>query len=145
MNQILILFVYTNKLGKHSSTLTHTHTHAVSQGYARMSSEIGSEHCMDWGASGLGGVFSVDWICKESLPFQFTHQLLNPWNDNKKVQISRDGQVGDGQDRYTDHRWTWCRNIISLTTKSIFFKAELNTTTHLEHVDQEGNNRFSNN
>ncbi|XP_026778235.2 3'-5' RNA helicase YTHDC2 isoform X2 [Pangasianodon hypophthalmus] len=62
------------------------------QGYARMSSEIGSERCKDWGATGLGGVFSVEWIRKESLPFQVTHQLLNPWNDNKKVQISRDGQ-----------------------------------------------------
>ncbi|XP_036436605.1 3'-5' RNA helicase YTHDC2 [Colossoma macropomum] len=62
------------------------------QGYARMSSEIGSERCQDWGSSGLGGVFRVEWIRKESLPFQFTHQLLNPWNDNKKVQISRDGQ-----------------------------------------------------
>lgn len=63
-----------------------------------MSSEISSERCKDWGATGLGGVFSVEWICKESLPFQVTHQLLNPWNDNKKVQISRDGQVGPVQD-----------------------------------------------
>ncbi|XP_060769254.1 3'-5' RNA helicase YTHDC2 isoform X2 [Neoarius graeffei] len=62
------------------------------QGYARMSSEIGSERCKDWGAAGLGGVFSVEWIRKESLPFQVTHQVLNPWNENKKVQISRDGQ-----------------------------------------------------
>ncbi|XP_058239188.1 3'-5' RNA helicase YTHDC2 [Hemibagrus wyckioides] len=62
------------------------------QGYARMCSEIGSERCKDWGAAGLGGVFSVEWIHKESISFQFTHQLLNPWNDNKKVQISRDGQ-----------------------------------------------------
>uniref|UniRef100_A0AAR2LMR3 RNA helicase n=1 Tax=Pygocentrus nattereri TaxID=42514 RepID=A0AAR2LMR3_PYGNA len=63
------------------------------QGYARMSSEISSERCQDWGSSGLGGVFRVEWIHKESLPFQFTYQLLNPWNENKKVQISRDGQV----------------------------------------------------
>lgn len=63
-----------------------------------MSSEIGSEHCKDWGATGLGGVFSVEWIRKEILPFQVTHQLLNPWNDNKKVQISRDGQVGHDHD-----------------------------------------------
>uniref|UniRef100_W5KNU3 RNA helicase n=1 Tax=Astyanax mexicanus TaxID=7994 RepID=W5KNU3_ASTMX len=62
------------------------------QGYARMSSEIGLERCQDWGSSGLGGVFRVEWIHKESLPFQFTHQVFNPWNDNKKVQISRDGQ-----------------------------------------------------
>ncbi|XP_064165023.1 3'-5' RNA helicase YTHDC2 [Anguilla rostrata] len=62
------------------------------QGYARMCSDIGPEQCQDWGFTGLGGVFRVDWIHKESLPFQFTHQLCNPWNDNKKVQISRDGQ-----------------------------------------------------
>ncbi|XP_062409624.1 3'-5' RNA helicase YTHDC2 [Sardina pilchardus] len=62
------------------------------QGYARMVSEIGQERCQDWGSSGLGGVFSVEWIRKDSLPFQCTYQLLNPWNDNKKVQISRDGQ-----------------------------------------------------
>ncbi|CAB1332793.1 unnamed protein product, partial [Coregonus sp. 'balchen'] len=62
------------------------------QGYARMTSVIGQERCQDWGSSGLGGVFSVEWTRKESLPFQCAHQLLNPWNDNKKVQISRDGQ-----------------------------------------------------
>nr|XP_033784979.1 3'-5' RNA helicase YTHDC2 isoform X2 [Geotrypetes seraphini] len=62
------------------------------QGFARMSSEIGREKSQDWGSTGLGGVFKVEWIRKESLPFQYAHHLLNPWNDNKKVQISRDGQ-----------------------------------------------------
>ncbi|KAM6230632.1 3'-5' RNA helicase YTHDC2 [Porphyrio hochstetteri] len=62
------------------------------QGFARMASEIGCEKSQDWGSAGLGGVFKVDWIRKESLPFQFAQHLLNPWNDNKKVQISRDGQ-----------------------------------------------------
>ena len=28
-----------------------------------------------------------------NLPFQSTHHLENPWNENKRVQISRDGQV----------------------------------------------------
>uniref|UniRef100_A0A4W4GI73 RNA helicase n=1 Tax=Electrophorus electricus TaxID=8005 RepID=A0A4W4GI73_ELEEL len=64
------------------------------QGYARMSSEISPEQCLDWGSSGLGGVFNVEWIRKDNLPFPLTHQVLNPWNDNKRVQISRDGQVG---------------------------------------------------
>uniref|UniRef100_A0A4W6F8V8 RNA helicase n=1 Tax=Lates calcarifer TaxID=8187 RepID=A0A4W6F8V8_LATCA len=63
------------------------------QGYARMTSVISQESCQDWGFMGLGGVFSVEWIHKESLPFQMTQHILNPWNDNKKVQISRDGQV----------------------------------------------------
>lgn len=42
---------------------------------------------------GLGGVFSVEWIHKESLPFHCTQHILNPWNESKRVQISRDGQV----------------------------------------------------
>ncbi|XP_038589485.1 3'-5' RNA helicase YTHDC2 isoform X1 [Micropterus salmoides] len=62
------------------------------QGYARMTSVNSRESCQDWGFMGLGGVFSVEWIHKESLPFQCTQHILNPWNDNKKVQISRDGQ-----------------------------------------------------
>ncbi|XP_075935608.1 3'-5' RNA helicase YTHDC2 isoform X1 [Anarhichas minor] len=62
------------------------------QGYARMTSVISQESCQDWGFMGLGGVFSVEWIHKESLPFQCSQHILNPWNDNKKVQISRDGQ-----------------------------------------------------
>ncbi|OCU02238.1 3'-5' RNA helicase YTHDC2 [Xenopus laevis] len=62
------------------------------QGFARMTSEIGREKSQDWGSTSLGGVFKVEWIRKESLPFQHAHHLLNPWNDNKKVQISRDGQ-----------------------------------------------------
>ncbi|XP_072310125.1 3'-5' RNA helicase YTHDC2 isoform X2 [Eucyclogobius newberryi] len=62
------------------------------QGYARMTSAINKESCQDWGLMGLGGVFSVEWIHKESLPFQSTQHILNLWNDNKKVQISRDGQ-----------------------------------------------------
>ncbi|XP_054041564.1 3'-5' RNA helicase YTHDC2 isoform X2 [Rissa tridactyla] len=70
------------------------------QGFARMASEIGCEKSQDWGSAGFGGVFKVEWIRKESIPFHFAHHLLNPWNDNKKVQISRDGQelepqVGD--------------------------------------------------
>ncbi|KFW78898.1 putative ATP-dependent RNA helicase YTHDC2, partial [Manacus vitellinus] len=62
------------------------------QGFARMGSAIGCEKSQDWGSAGFGGVFKVEWIRKESIPFQFAHHLLNPWNDSKKVQISRDGQ-----------------------------------------------------
>ncbi|CAJ0958137.1 unnamed protein product [Ranitomeya imitator] len=62
------------------------------QGFARMCSEIGQEKSKDWGSITLGGVFKVEWIRKDSVPFQNTHHLLNPWNENKKVQISRDGQ-----------------------------------------------------
>ncbi|XP_041666905.1 3'-5' RNA helicase YTHDC2 [Cheilinus undulatus] len=62
------------------------------QGYARMTSAVSRESCQDWGLVGLGGVFSVDWIHMESLPFHFSQHILNPWNEHKKVQISRDGQ-----------------------------------------------------
>ncbi|XP_051268215.1 3'-5' RNA helicase YTHDC2 isoform X4 [Dicentrarchus labrax] len=62
------------------------------QGYAHMTSVISRESCQDWGFMGLGGVFSVKWIHQESLPFHSTQHILNPWNDNKRVQISRDGQ-----------------------------------------------------
>ncbi|XP_017662846.1 PREDICTED: probable ATP-dependent RNA helicase YTHDC2 [Lepidothrix coronata] len=62
------------------------------QGFARMDSAIGCEKSQEWGSTGFGGVFKVEWIRKESIPFQFAHHLHNPWNDNKKVQISRDGQ-----------------------------------------------------
>lgn len=65
----------------------------ILQGYARMTSVISQESCQDWDFQGLGGVFSVEWIQKERLPFHCTQHILNPWNDNKKVQISRDGQV----------------------------------------------------
>lgn len=64
------------------------------QGYAHMTSVVSEEEsCQDWGLMGLGGAFGVEWIHKENLPFQCTQHILNPWNDNKKVQISRDGQV----------------------------------------------------
>lgn len=66
-----------------------------------MTSEISSERCLDWGSAGLGGVFSVEWVRREILPFQHTQQLQNPWNDNKRVQISRDGQVRVGPEKHS--------------------------------------------
>ncbi|OXB79485.1 UNVERIFIED_CONTAM: hypothetical protein H355_013881 [Colinus virginianus] len=62
------------------------------QGFGRMSSEIKYEQNQCWGSTGFEGVFKVEWIQKESIPFCFTRHLLNPWNGNKEVQISRDGQ-----------------------------------------------------
>ncbi|NXY91270.1 YTDC2 helicase, partial [Alcedo cyanopectus] len=56
------------------------------QGFARMDSEIGCEKSQDWGSAGFGGVFKVEWVRKESIPFWFAHHLHNPWNDNKQVQ-----------------------------------------------------------
>ena len=62
------------------------------QGYAKMVSEVTEKICSDFGSVNLGGTFSIQWICKGDIPFQFTQELTNPWNENKKVQISRDGQ-----------------------------------------------------
>jgi len=62
------------------------------QGVAKMMSSISDKCCDDFGSSNLGGVFEVEWLYKEEIPFQFTQHLTNPWNDNKKVQISRDAQ-----------------------------------------------------
>ncbi|XP_034565378.1 3'-5' RNA helicase YTHDC2 isoform X2 [Notolabrus celidotus] len=62
------------------------------QGYARMTSAVSRDSCQDWGLVGLGGVFSMEWIHRESLPFHCSQHIINPWNDHKKVQISRDGQ-----------------------------------------------------
>ncbi|XP_061836673.2 3'-5' RNA helicase YTHDC2 isoform X1 [Nerophis lumbriciformis] len=65
------------------------------QGYARMSSTVRHTNSQDWGFMGLGGVFNVEWICKKSLPFRSTQHITNSLTDNKKVQISRDGQELD--------------------------------------------------
>lgn len=55
------------------------------QGCARMASAVQQGVC--------GAVFSVDWIHRETLSFQKTQHISNLWNDNMKVQVSRDGQV----------------------------------------------------
>lgn len=68
--------------------------YSLVQGYARMTSVISKQRCQDLEDDmGLGGVFTVEWLYKESLSFQYTQHIFNQWNDNKEVQISRDGQV----------------------------------------------------
>ena len=62
------------------------------QGVAKMTSGITDKENIDLGSSNLGRVFNVEWIQRNDIPFQFTQHLQNPWNDNKKVQISRDAQ-----------------------------------------------------
>ena len=36
---------------------------------------------------------STDIYCRLNVAFQQTHHLVNAWNENKRVQESRDGQV----------------------------------------------------
>ncbi|XP_064387067.1 YTH domain-containing protein 1-like [Halichondria panicea] len=42
--------------------------------------------------SQLGGVFKLDWLHRGELDFSACMDLKNPWNENKPVKISRDGQ-----------------------------------------------------
>ena len=41
--------------------------------------------------------------CRANVPFMATHHLHNQWNENRKVQVSRDGQVSAGSDRLLLH------------------------------------------
>lgn len=72
------------------------------QGFARMVSE--SRHnrrSVPWilperlRNRSLGGVFKVEWLCRNELPFYTTHNLYNPLNGNKPVKVARDGQEVD--------------------------------------------------
>ncbi|XP_046559065.1 3'-5' RNA helicase YTHDC2-like [Haliotis rubra] len=62
------------------------------QGYAKMLSEIRKDKSQDFISPGLSGSFAIEWVKRAMIPFQSTHHLTNPWNENKKVQVSRDGQ-----------------------------------------------------
>ncbi|AWP14850.1 putative ATP-dependent RNA helicase YTHDC2 [Scophthalmus maximus] len=62
------------------------------QGYACMVSDISREISQDWDFTGLEKVYGVEWIHRESLPFECTQHILNPWSDNEAVQMSSDGQ-----------------------------------------------------
>ncbi|CAK5283834.1 unnamed protein product [Mycena citricolor] len=42
-------------------------------------------------ASGFSGQFSVEWLCREPLPFKRTRGIVNGWNRGREVKISRDG------------------------------------------------------
>ncbi|KAK7115641.1 3'-5' RNA helicase YTHDC2-like [Littorina saxatilis] len=83
------------------------------QGYARMTSQIGREKSPEFSAPGLSGIFSSEWVKRANVPFMATHHLHNQWNENRKVQVSRDGQelepsVGDALlrlwDRYPNYQ-----------------------------------------
>ncbi|KAI8480782.1 3'-5' RNA helicase ythdc2 [Branchiostoma belcheri] len=67
------------------------------QGYARMASSISKDKVPEFSSASLGGAFQIEWIKRMSIPFQAAHHLLNPWNENKKVQISRDGDRAAGR------------------------------------------------
>ncbi|KAI6651634.1 hypothetical protein LOD99_4885 [Oopsacas minuta] len=69
------------------------------QGFARLASDVKrSGPPIQWHlphgikANSLGGIFRLQWVYKEDLEFSRCQDVSNPWNDNKPVKISRDGQ-----------------------------------------------------
>lgn len=62
------------------------------QGYAKMSSVISKDKGHEFPSSGICGACSIEWLKRANIPFQNTQHLSNPWNDNKKIHVSRDCQ-----------------------------------------------------
>lgn len=69
------------------------------QGFARLASESILDHPpVPWvlppglSTKPFDGVFQLDWICRNDLPFLKTMHLCNPLNEGKPVKIGRDGQ-----------------------------------------------------
>lgn len=66
-------------------------------GFARMMSFVGHGRLLSWSIqegsrkNALGGVFGLEWIMIQRLPFSQVRHLRNPWNGNKEVKVSRDG------------------------------------------------------
>ncbi|XP_061172936.1 3'-5' RNA helicase YTHDC2-like isoform X2 [Saccostrea echinata] len=61
------------------------------QGYARVTEQSSKDKCPDMSGDGLGGTFKIEWIKKVVVPFKATHNITNSWNENKRVQYSKDG------------------------------------------------------
>jgi len=88
---------------KHVILIFSVQTSGHFQGYARMMSSV-TPYKSD---ANNGGVVRIEWIKRANLPFQRCHHLYNPWNENRKVQIARDGQelepsIGEGLVRLWD-------------------------------------------
>lgn len=69
------------------------------QGFARMVSESKqTSRPIPWilpprmSNKSLSGVFKIEWLCTKELQFHETHELYNPFNENKPVKVARDGQ-----------------------------------------------------
>jgi hypothetical protein len=69
------------------------------QGYARLTGDKTdcktgtADQCLDMTGPNLSPPLPVEWIKRANIPFQATRHLINPYNDNRRVQTSRDGQV----------------------------------------------------
>jgi hypothetical protein len=51
------------------------------------------DQCFDMNGPNLSPPLPVEWIKRANIPFHATRHLLNPYNNNWRVQTSRDGQV----------------------------------------------------
>jgi hypothetical protein len=52
-----------------------------------------ADQCCDMRGPNLSPPLPLEWIRQANFPFQATHHLLNPHNNNRPVQTSCDGQV----------------------------------------------------
>ena len=60
------------------------------QGYAKMLGPVGSTSTDVF--QGFGRAFEVRWLRLDDLDFEQVSNIRNPWNENKSVKVSRDGQ-----------------------------------------------------
>ncbi|GAB1605067.1 3'-5' RNA helicase YTHDC2-like isoform X2 [Argonauta hians] len=62
------------------------------QGYAKMASSFSKDRSAEHSMPGVGATCIVEWLKRGNIPFQSVQHLSNPWNDNKRIQVSRDCQ-----------------------------------------------------
>ncbi|CAE7805795.1 CPSF30 [Symbiodinium microadriaticum] len=77
------------------------------QGYAKMLGPVG--HVSTDVFEGFGRSFEVRWLRLDDLDFSEVSDIVNPWNENRSVKVSRDGQelphaVGRQVCELVDHR-----------------------------------------
>ena len=69
------------------------------QGYAFLNGDrpdprvVTTDLCFGVCGAYFGSLLPVKWIKRANIPFQATCHLLNPYNENRPVQTSCDGQV----------------------------------------------------
>nr|CAD7395571.1 unnamed protein product [Timema cristinae] len=64
------------------------------QGFAHLSGDKAQplDPTSDLMGPNLSAPLPVEWVKRANIPFQATRHLLNPYNENRRVQTSRDGQ-----------------------------------------------------
>lgn len=63
------------------------------QGVASLVGSHPSDTCSELAGPNLGSPLPVKWLKYGDIPFQATRHLMNPYNEGRNVQTSRDGQV----------------------------------------------------